>query len=281
MRKQAFSLIELMIVVAIIGILVAALLPELKSMIENSKISRAKQDLKALKDGIIRYQADMSRKCTNLNYLVPKYVPKLKNDPWGTPYSIRPDFNIVFSYGPDRKAKYSYISVTSPVNLDNIVFSYAPELRMKDAFVSLDIDGNGRLNNGDRITIVFTKPISTFGSPVSGTDFNFYFSMGDSSPLSLNETEYVRDLDGGNDATFSRFDVVNPSTGYIDNSYIYTGNIKKGEDAIILEINATDDWQWESELYINLSNGGKNKFKDVLGQPIKINNYNTQIIFSK
>ena len=54
-KQKGFTLIELMIVVAIIGILAAVAIPGFMSYIKNSKTSEAKTNLKAIADGAISY----------------------------------------------------------------------------------------------------------------------------------------------------------------------------------------------------------------------------------
>lgn len=55
MNKKGFTLIELMIVVAIIGILAAVAVPGFMQYIKSSKTSEAKTNLKAIADGAISY----------------------------------------------------------------------------------------------------------------------------------------------------------------------------------------------------------------------------------
>lgn len=55
MNKKGFTLIELMIVVAIIGILAAVAVPGFVQYIKSSKTSEAKTNLKAIADGAISY----------------------------------------------------------------------------------------------------------------------------------------------------------------------------------------------------------------------------------
>lgn len=57
--KKAFSLVELIVVIAIISILAAIALPSIFEAIEKSRISRAKADTLALKNAAIAYYADM------------------------------------------------------------------------------------------------------------------------------------------------------------------------------------------------------------------------------
>jgi prepilin-type N-terminal cleavage/methylation domain-containing protein len=58
MRKQAFTLIELLIVVAIIAILAAIAVPNFLEAQVRAKVSRAKNDLRTLSVGIGAYQVD-------------------------------------------------------------------------------------------------------------------------------------------------------------------------------------------------------------------------------
>lgn len=54
-KRKGFTLIELMIVVAIIGILAAVAIPGFMSYIKNSKTSEAKTNLDAIKKGALTY----------------------------------------------------------------------------------------------------------------------------------------------------------------------------------------------------------------------------------
>lgn len=58
--KRAFSLVELLIVIAIMGILVAVVLPQLQSYSQESKEAAAESNLHILRDIIERYAADHS-----------------------------------------------------------------------------------------------------------------------------------------------------------------------------------------------------------------------------
>ena len=55
LNRKGFTLIELMIVVAIIGILAVVAIPGYMTYIKNSKTSEAKTDLSALAQGATAY----------------------------------------------------------------------------------------------------------------------------------------------------------------------------------------------------------------------------------
>ncbi|MDD2714551.1 MAG: prepilin-type N-terminal cleavage/methylation domain-containing protein [Candidatus Wallbacteria bacterium] len=190
-RVKGFSLVELMIVVAIIGILIAVLLPELGDMATRARISTAQSSMNGVRDAIVRFQAQESRKCENLDWLVPRYLTENKRDPWGNQYSIVPTDGIIMSNGPDGKVAGD---VMDPVNRDNLIVSYLPPLAISDAAQSGDVNGNGLLDNGDVITIYFSKtPKFPAQAKASGADFQFKsgydnnltslitFTVGDSS----------------------------------------------------------------------------------------------------
>ncbi len=58
--KQAFTLIELLIVVAIIGILAAIAVPNFQQAITRSKLSRVRADMKAVQNALESYRTDSS-----------------------------------------------------------------------------------------------------------------------------------------------------------------------------------------------------------------------------
>ena len=76
MKKNAFTLIELMITIAILGILTAIVMPTMQDHIKKAKESAAKDNLRILRTAIERYAADHAgvppggkNKSAGLNYL--------------------------------------------------------------------------------------------------------------------------------------------------------------------------------------------------------------------
>ncbi|HOQ05487.1 MAG TPA: type II secretion system protein [Anaerohalosphaeraceae bacterium] len=77
-KHSAFTLVELMIVVAILGILAALILPEVQGYSQRAKEAAAKENLRILRDAIERYALDHNG--------VPPGYPG--NDPTKTPSSL-------------------------------------------------------------------------------------------------------------------------------------------------------------------------------------------------
>jgi general secretion pathway protein G len=121
-RQRGFTLLEIMVVVAIIAILSTVVLMNITGNVEDAQQARAKQDVATLVSALQLYKLD------NFNYpstqqgldalrskpsgtpATPnwkQYVSQLPADPWGKPYQyLNPgqhgDFD-VFSYGSDGK----------------------------------------------------------------------------------------------------------------------------------------------------------------------------------
>ena len=102
-HQRAFTLIEVMVVVVILGILAALVVPRIMSRPGEARIIRARQDIRAIEAALDLYKLDNFRYPTSaqgLQALVSKpdtpplprnwrqdgYLARLPKDPWGAPY---------------------------------------------------------------------------------------------------------------------------------------------------------------------------------------------------
>lgn len=102
-RAGGFTLIEIMVVVAILGILAALVVPKIMGRPDEARIVAAKQDIAAIRQALNLYRLDNQRYPTTeqgLQALVEKpatspipanwkaggYLERLPKDPWGAPY---------------------------------------------------------------------------------------------------------------------------------------------------------------------------------------------------
>jgi general secretion pathway protein G len=81
-RQQGFTLLELIVVIAIIGILATIAMPALKDMPRRANEAVLKTDLRTLRDCIDQYYGDKGRYPESLEALVQAgYLRKVPNDP--------------------------------------------------------------------------------------------------------------------------------------------------------------------------------------------------------
>lgn len=100
---HGFTLIEIMVVVAILGILAALVVPKIMGRPDEARIVAAKQDIAAIRQALNLYRLDNQRYPSTeqgLLALVEKpattpvppnwkpggYLERLPKDPWGAPY---------------------------------------------------------------------------------------------------------------------------------------------------------------------------------------------------
>jgi general secretion pathway protein G len=101
--RSAFTLIEIMVVVIILGVLAATILPKFMGTTHEAKVSAAKGHVAELESALERLYVHMDRYPTTeegLKLLVEPpagndknwrgpYIKQLRNDPWGNPYQYR------------------------------------------------------------------------------------------------------------------------------------------------------------------------------------------------
>ena len=100
---KAFTLIEIMVVVVILGILAATIIPQFIGTTHDAKVSAAKANVAELESAVERFYIHMDRYPTSdeaLKVLVEPpatdekkwrgpYIKLLRDDPWGNPYQYR------------------------------------------------------------------------------------------------------------------------------------------------------------------------------------------------
>lgn len=123
-HQRGFTLIEIMVVIVILGILAAVVVPNIMSRPEEARITKAKQDIRALETALDLYKLDNFTYPSTEQGLdalvtqpttppVPKryreeaYLKKVPVDPWENPYQfLNPGEHAaidIFSLGPDQQ----------------------------------------------------------------------------------------------------------------------------------------------------------------------------------
>ncbi len=124
-RKDAgFTLIEIMIVIAIMGILGTLIIPKIMGRPEEARITAAKHDIGTITQSLKLYRLDIGVFPTAeqglkalvekpqtapipLNWMHGGYLDRLPNDPWGNAYQYRNPGSRgevdVYSFGADGK----------------------------------------------------------------------------------------------------------------------------------------------------------------------------------
>jgi general secretion pathway protein G len=107
-RQSAFTLLEIMLVVAIIGVLLAAAIYKMSPALNVAKDMRTKGDLQGIRTMLLSYNGSNGSYPDSLNALVPRLMEELPKDAYGSFYVYRypgrknPAAYDLFSAGPDK-----------------------------------------------------------------------------------------------------------------------------------------------------------------------------------
>jgi prepilin-type N-terminal cleavage/methylation domain-containing protein len=152
--RQGFTLIELMITVAIVGILAAIAIPTYIGYLYRSKTTEAVGFLAEIKARQEAYRSEYHQYCgtsANATAWYPGASPSGKTQAWDKPGSLPAGWSALGAYPPGGATYFSYVSVAGPVGTDPSggTFGFSSNLGYDGSdfwFVSRalgDLDGDG------------------------------------------------------------------------------------------------------------------------------------------
>ncbi len=127
-RCAGFTLVELIVITAIIGVLAAIAIPAYSRFVEKTKVTRAVAEIRALEKDLLASMVDSNTLPNSLNDIGRGTL----RDPWGKPYQylkipareglfgqrLNNDFDL-YSQGPDDQS--NLLDITDDTSKDDVV----------------------------------------------------------------------------------------------------------------------------------------------------------------
>jgi len=130
-HARAFTLIEVLLAIAIIGTLSAVAVPTYSNIIEDKKVSRAIVDIVEIEAAISRFQAEQG---IPPNTLAAAGIPA-KLDPWGNPYMYE---RLAGLTKAEQDGKCRWNKFEKPLNDDFDLYSMGKDGETKSLSVNRD-----------------------------------------------------------------------------------------------------------------------------------------------
>ncbi|MFC1743940.1 prepilin-type N-terminal cleavage/methylation domain-containing protein [Candidatus Riflebacteria bacterium] len=156
-HKQ-FSLVELMVAVAIVGLLTTLAVKEFMGQVHRARISKCKADLDKLSQALRLYNAreEETYKFSSFIPLIGTYLlEEPPKDPWQAEYILDSVRGMVYSKGPDGEDDKG-----DPLSDDMIRYFSPSEILLKKV-VYQDSNVNNIIDFGDTLILNFTRAVHT------------------------------------------------------------------------------------------------------------------------
>lgn len=170
-RRRGFSLIELLIVVAIIAALVGVAVPFFQDNLSEAQRTKAKQDLEVIKKAISLFDAREPRALTgtDLKPLLGRYMQELPTDPWGNDYLFDGSIGMVCSFGADA------LPLGSGGDTDIVVYTKPPviitRVQYQGAWGRPRAIQSNRFSTGNKFVISLSKPATEVNDANTSNSF--------------------------------------------------------------------------------------------------------------